>query len=145
MTVTIRPYQPTDLEAVIQAWESASRLAHSFVTETFLDEERHNIPTLYLPNSDTYVAELDGKVVGFTALMGIEVGALFLDPAFHGQGIGRALMDKAASLNETIELQVFADNALGRRFYAAYGFTEASALVDERTGLNMLRLRYTRP
>ncbi|MGB0921335.1 MAG: GNAT family N-acetyltransferase [Alphaproteobacteria bacterium] len=145
MTATIRPYQDADLQAVIHAWESASRVAHSFVTEQFLDEERHNIPTLYLPNADTYVAEVGSNVVGFIALIGEEVGAIFLDPAYHGQGIGRAMMDKAASLNEIIKLRVFADNTVGRAFYASYGFTEEGAFIDERTGLNMLWLHYTRP
>ncbi len=144
MPATIRPYAPTDLEAVLHAWESASRVAHTFVSEAFLDEERTNIPSLYLPNADTYVAETAGKVVGFIALIGPEVGAIFLDPAYHGKGIGRAMMDKAASLNEMIKLRVFTDNALGRKFYASYGFVDGDAFMDERTGLNMLWLHYTR-
>jgi len=45
----IRQYQDSDLRGVLSSWENASKLAHSFVSNEFLDEERHNIPTMYLP------------------------------------------------------------------------------------------------
>jgi putative acetyltransferase len=45
--------------------------------------------------ADTTVYEAEGRVVGFLALIGNEVGAIFLDPDRPGPGIGRALMDNA--------------------------------------------------
>jgi putative acetyltransferase len=37
-------------------------------------------PKLYLPNADTWVAETNGAVVGFIALLGNFVGAIFVEP-----------------------------------------------------------------
>lgn len=98
MTPQIRPYQGQDLNALLASWERASRLAHGFMPDSFFDQERHNIPNLYLPNADTSVAVLDQRVVGFIALVGNEVGGLFVDPPYHGTGCGKALMDKAQAL-----------------------------------------------
>jgi len=126
----------------MNAWETASALAHPFVSEAFLSSERRNIPELYLPNTDTWVAVVDERVVGFIALIGCEVGGLFLDPEFHGQGIGCALMDKAQSLHGALELKVFKQNIIGRGFYEAYGFTPADELTCEQSGEVQLLLKF---
>jgi len=126
----------------MSAWEAASALAHPFVSEDFLSSERRNIPELYLPNADTWVAVVDERVVGFIALIGHEVGGLFLDPEFHGQGIGCALMDKAQSLHGALELKVFKQNFIGRGFYEAYGFTQAEELTCEQSGEVQLMLKF---
>ena len=49
----IRKYNNDDLDAVLSSWESAARLAHSFLEEDFLAQERKNLPDLYLPNAKT--------------------------------------------------------------------------------------------
>lgn len=142
MLAIIRPYQAEDFDGLMSSWENASRVAHPFLSEDFLDEERHNIPNLYLPNTDTWVAELDGRVVGFLSLLNNEVGAIFVEPNFHGQGIGKGLMDKAQDLHGTLELDVFEANRLGRRFYERYGFQFVSSSVHEPTVETVFRLRF---
>ena len=82
-------------------------------------------------------------MVGFIALIGNEVGAIFVDPSYHGLGIGRALMDKARSLREDLELEVFKRNALGRAFYDRYGFELMHEKVHEQTGHKLMRLKLT--
>ena len=96
-----------------------------------------------MPNSDTWVAEIEDEVVGFIALMGNEVGALFVHPCFHGQKIGKALMDKAQQLHGDLEVEVFKSNPLGRRFYDRYGYTHMEEKFHKPTGQHLLRLRYT--
>ncbi len=103
---------------------------------------RKDIPAVYLPNADTWVAELDQCVVGFIALMGHQIGALFLLPAHHGKGIGKALMDKAQVLHGDLEVEVFADNAIGRGFYASYGFKPLDQQGDELAGHAVFRLKF---
>ncbi len=137
----IRAYEEKDLSNLLEVWYAASQVAHPFLDEAFFDQERRDIPALYLPQAETWVYERDGVVVGFIALIGNEVGAIFVDPKLHGQGIGRALMDKARSLRDVLELDVFKDNLVGRRFYEAYGFRPVTEHVHEETGFVQLRLR----
>ncbi len=144
MTISIRHYQHNDLKALLTSWDKANRLAHPFLDEAFIKQERHNIEHLYLPNADTWVATLNNTLVGFIALIGKEVGGLFVDPANHGSGCGKALMDKASSLHDTLELDVFEANSLGRAFYRRYGFNQNKQSIHEATGQPLLRLVYAK-
>jgi putative acetyltransferase len=138
--VLIRQYNESDLEAVLSSWESATRLAHPFMTDKFLLQERKNTAEIYLPNTDTWVVEIDQEVVGFIALMGNEVGAIFLQPEHHGKGAGKALMDKARELHGELEVEVFSANSIGREFYSKYGFEFLEEKLHEPTGQQVLRL-----
>ncbi len=91
----IRPYQESDVEDIIEVWYQASLVAHPFLSENFLAEEKRKIRHVYLPNAQTWVYEGQGKPVGFISLIDNEVGAIFVHPSMHRRGIGRALMDKA--------------------------------------------------
>ena len=120
----IREYEDKDLAELLDAWYSASMVAHPFLSEEFFEQERENIVSIHVPNAETWVYELDGIVIGFIALIENEVGAIFLDPKFHGRGIGRALMDHARNQRSELELDVFKENVIGRNFYKKYGFKE---------------------
>lgn len=139
----IRKYKESDLESVLDSWESATRLAHEFMQDDFIAQERKNVERVYLPNTDTWVAEIDNEVRGFIALMGNEVGAIFLQPNYHGKGIGRALMDKAQELHGNLEVEVFKANSIGRNFYSRYGFKLMEEKLHEPTGQQVLRLKFT--
>ncbi|MEH6344864.1 MAG: GNAT family N-acetyltransferase [Bermanella sp.] len=142
MSTIIRQYHHNDLTSVLSAWENASKLAHPFLTSEFTNQERKNIPNLYLPNADTWVAEVDNVVVGFIALIGNEVGAIFVQPEFHGKRFGKALMDKAKTLHSTLEVEVFKANTIGRKFYRQYGFEFMQETLHVATGNQLLRLDY---
>jgi GNAT superfamily N-acetyltransferase len=98
-----------------------SLLAHPFLTKQFMDVERENISNVSMPIADVWVAEYGEKVIGFIALLGNEVGAIFVQPAYHGMGIGLALMNTAQALHGDLEVEVFEKNSIGRRFYARLG------------------------
>ncbi len=139
----IREYRDNDCGAVIEVWYAASQVATPFLSEEFLADERANIRDAHLPNAETWIFEAEDTVVGFIALIGDEVGAIFVHPERQGQGIGRALMDHAAGLRDTLYLDVFKQNAVGRRFYDRYGFRLDRENVNEQTGFSQMRLVYT--
>lgn len=141
--MNIRPYKNSDLDAVLSSWERATRLAHPFMTDEFIAQERKNVAEMYLPNTDTWVVELDEEVKGFIALMGNEVGAIFLQPECHGKGVGKALMDQAQKLHGDLEVEVFKENSIGREFYSRYGFEHLEEKLHEPTGQQVLRLKFT--
>ncbi len=140
----IRAYQDRDLDELLGVWHRASLGAHPFLSEAFLSREREMIAEVYLPVAETWVYVKEGRVVGFISLIGHEVGAIFVDPALQGLGIGRALMDHASGLRETLDVDVFEENSVGRRFYERYGFEQVGAHLHAETGHMLLRLRLRR-
>lgn len=137
----IRKYRDQDLDDLLAAWSSASVVAHPFLTQEFLALERENIPNLYLPNTETWVFEDEGRVVGFVALLGNEVGAIFVHPSHQRRRVGQQLMDKAREIRGELIVEVFKANSIGRAFYAKYGFEFVAEKVHEQTGFELLRLR----
>jgi len=121
-TVVIRAYRSEDLEPVMAVWKAANALAHPFLQKGFVIEVGRSIREDFLPISETYVLDDAGQMIGFIALMGNQIGGLFLDPACRGQGYGRALVDHAVGLKGPLRVEVFRDNQIGRPFYERYGF-----------------------
>lgn len=142
MITLIRQYQANDLIQLMAAWESANSLAHPFLTSDFVAQVRKDIPSLYLPNADTWVVEVDTDVVGFIALIDNEVGAIFLQPSYHGKQLGKLMMDKAQELHGALELEVFKKNTIGRAFYKKYGFESHQETIHQPSGEVVLRLKF---
>lgn len=113
----IRKYQHKDIEELLEVWFWSSSLAHPFLSDDFMEQERENIRNKWIPRSETWVYEHEGEVIGFISLIGNEVGGLFLTPNRHGQGFGRALMDHAKGIHNELEVEVFKENGIGRQFY----------------------------
>ncbi len=139
----IRQYKDTDIEAVLSSWENTQKIAHPFLPEDFQTQEMINIQELYLPNADTWVVEEDNIVVGFIALIGNEVGGLFLQPTHHGKKLGKMMVDKAQELHEDIVVDVFEKNLMGRNFYTKYGFKIVEEKIHEQTGEKVHRLKFS--
>ena len=49
----IREYNPTDIEAVLDIWLTASIKAHDFVAPEFWESQVANMRDLYIPASTT--------------------------------------------------------------------------------------------
>lgn len=151
MNRTIRRYEQADLEQLLSVWENASHVGHAFLPDDFLAQERRNIAEVYMPKADAWVtvqseAETGTDVVvGFIAMRGNEVAALFVEPTFHGEGIGTALIDHVKQMHNTLTVEVFAANTLGRRFYAKCGFVPLSQYMFEEVNEVMLRLIFAPP
>lgn len=84
-----------------------------------------------IERSIVYVAEVEGKVVGFanysTVRDGgkVELAAIYLYPEFQGKGIGTALIHQAVKELKGIKeifINVEKDNKIGMNFYEAKGF-----------------------
>ena len=84
-----------------------------------------------LAEQDVVVAEVDGTVVGFSAVAAGWLEHLYVAPEAQGRGAGSALL--AAVLDRcggSVDLRVFARNAAARAFYERRGFV----LVGEGDG-----------
>lgn len=141
-SMRIRQYQAVDLESLIEVWERASEIGHPFLSEEFIESERKNIPLVYLPNGDTWVASVHNNVVGFMILHGSEIGALFVAPDYHGLGVGYGLMTRASQIHDQLKLEVFKENTIGNAFYSRFGFELEREYLHKESGMMMSCLKY---
>jgi GNAT superfamily N-acetyltransferase len=82
-----------------------------------------HLPPAQLANGQVLVAELDGRIAGFAAVVGGELDGLFVEPELWRRGIGAALVDEAThyARNRGLALTVTA-NPHAREFYEKCGF-----------------------
>ena len=71
-----------------------------------------------------WAAEAEGMVAGFCAVRRGWIDHLYVDHAFHGRGIGQALLAQALKGRRRVRLWTFQRNARSRRFYRLQGFDE---------------------
>ena len=142
----IRPFAAHDTVPLSKIWLDASRLAHPFIGEQRLLEQRLLIEQDYLPKAETWVAMAHGKAAGFISLLDNFICGLFIAPHCQGLGIGRRLIAHALALKGELNLEVYTHNAQAMRFYAGLGFQEISrrAIDDEGHPFENAHLRLTR-
>lgn len=119
-----------DTPAIIALWLEASRLAHDFIPYAFWQERTEDMRSVYLPQAETYVAEADGRVVAFIALVEEHLAALFVQPAAQGQGHGYRLLSLARQIRPRLELSVYERNQAARAFYVRAGFETLTRRLD---------------
>lgn len=94
-------------------------------TPTIFEEEMAQDTRTY------YVAELDGRVIGYMGMIWIldegHITNIAIDSAYHGKGYGRELLTYVANLAfdkgiNSLTLEVRASNERAIRFYNKMGF-----------------------
>ena len=138
----IRQYQDTDINAVVSVWRTASDFAHPFLSKSFQHKQSANFRNIYPQYAKIWVKELNGEIIGFIAMIDAEVGAIFVHPKYHGQGLGYELMNFAVKQKGAVTLDVFKQNAVGRKFYDRYGFKTVGEYLHESSGQMTLKLEY---
>lgn len=141
-TVILRKASVADYEGIMRVWREASRAGHPFLSEEDLNAQELATRREHLPRADIMVADRDGAVVGFMAILGDSVVGLFVAPHAQGQGIGRQLVETAQVRSSILKLTVYEANHTARAFYAGLGFRPVgrSERDDEGRPLPVLRL-----
>lgn len=146
MKVTIRPVEVQDEMAIARMW--AELTAYHVALDPRLPDTVPGAEVQYAerlierrddPATRTFVAEVEGKVVGYVLgavvdlhpdlFQHVDVGFIadiYVDPAYRGQGVARQLVVTInrwfAELGvDHTEWQVAAKNDEGRRFWEAVG------------------------
>lgn len=138
----IRKHKEQDLEQIINVWYKSSMLAHPFLSSSFIEKVKSDMTNIYIPNSETWVYEVENSIVGFISMIENEIGGLFVLPNNHSQGIGTKLVDFIKKEQSDLEVEVFEKNHIGRAFYNKYGFEKMKDYYHEESGNQVLRLKF---
>ena len=101
------------------------------------------LPLEQIAQGDVFVAERDGAIVGFAAVLpredgNTELDALFVEPSLWKQGVGRVLVDHCAGVaaaRGALILHVVG-NPHAAGFYASCGF-RTTGTFETRFGLGL--------
>lgn len=104
-------------------WLESTTLAHPFIAPRYWQESAELVRERYIPHSQTWVYETDGAIVGFISVMEQRfIGALFVEHAWHGKGVGAALMTHVQQRFSLLSLEVYEQNLRACAFYRKHGF-----------------------
>ncbi|MBD8080658.1 GNAT family N-acetyltransferase [Cellulosimicrobium arenosum] len=163
--VTIRPAEPADASAIAAVHVASWRGAYAgIVPDAYLasldvgQREKHWVESLTATGSHTWLADADGRTIGFATLgpsrdedaepRDLEIYAIYLDPESWGRGVARDLMRTLLAEvrpGVTVTLWVLADATRARHFYRRHGFApDGVERRDDIGGTDLTMVRYRR-
>ncbi len=140
----IRISKPEDNPRILQIWRDAVEATHHFVTS----EDRRDIElevASFIPHVtfDLAVDEANSPLA-FMLIDNAHMEALFVDPACHGWGIGRILVEDAIRRHSELTTDVNEQNTLAIGFYEKLAFERCgrSELDGQGRPYPLIHLRY---
>jgi GNAT superfamily N-acetyltransferase len=136
--LTVRPAGADERGLVAEIHEVTACLAyaHIFPGQPFPREETSERWRTF--PGRMVVAEAGAEIIGFVAFDDSELQALYVLPAYQGQGIGSHLLEAAGAVSC---LWVLKANDAARRFYATRGWI---AEGSERAAYGVVEMLYIR-
>jgi len=121
--VAIRPATPTDAAGIADVYLAAFHATYAFPLAHTDDQVRDWLRGIVAGEDRTWVADAGGRVVGMMVLDEDGIDQLYVDPAWHGRGIGSRLVELAKRRRpDGLALYTFQVNDRARRFYERHGF-----------------------
>jgi GNAT superfamily N-acetyltransferase len=153
MTITIRPYEAADGEQTLDVFLRAIRVtASKDYTPVQIAAWTAGVdPAAWSrrrSGAGTWVAELEGNVVGFTDIDAVGyIDMMFVDPAVGRSGIATALLEHVQAIATSQNLRELTVNAskTARPFFERNGFTVAAEQQVERNGSTFTNYRMAAP
>ena len=125
--LSLRLARPQELEALEELQRRASLELSEYREQLLANPDAIHLPPAQIANGQVIVAEFDGELAGFAAVVGAELDGLFVEPDLWGLGIGKALVDAATleARDRGRALTVIA-SPTARKFYESCGFSVES-------------------
>ena len=134
--IKIRPcHDPKEFPLLVDIWRSAVAATHDFLTEADRAAIESKLASDYFPAVSLTVAELDGKLVGFSGVLEGNLEMLFIDDSYRGKGIGTMLLNHAIAEQSVTKVDVNEQNIQAAEFYRRRGFHVISRSETDDAGL----------
>jgi ribosomal protein S18 acetylase RimI-like enzyme len=126
MQPIIRLYKTEDFDDITRLWFEAETVAMPKLMARMnytIEDAREYFQRAVVAEDQIWVYEHKGIPLGFLAIQGEFIDRLYVDPAYHRQGIGQALLMKARQLlPKHMWLYTHVANKMARTFYEKNGF-----------------------
>ena len=142
----IRMSTAADGQRMVEIWRDAVDATHDFLSPADREAIEADVSG-FLPHAPAWLwIDRHGTPRAFMILTGSRMEALFIDPGFHRQGIGRQLVEYALSNEPILTTEVNEQNWGARSFYEKMGFRPIgwSALDEQGRPYPLIHLRLKR-
>lgn len=131
----LSPATARDYDRLTEIWEAAVRATHHFLAEADIELFRPLVRQGYLPAAERLwlARDASGRAQGFVGVDQDKVEMLFVDPASHGQGVGKQLLRHAIEQWDARRVDVNEQNPGAVAFYLHMGFVQEGR--SERDGM----------
>lgn len=125
---------PALIAELVAVWEASVRATHDFLSDEEIATIRQYVPeALSVVETLVVAKEENGALLGFMGAAEGRLEMLFLAPEARGQGIGRALLERAIIEYGVTTLTVNEQNPQAVGFYEHMGFhTTRRTPLDEQ-------------
>lgn len=127
----IRKIKDNDISAILEIWLNENIRAHSFIDKSYWISNFEYVKNA-LQQTEVYVYERGGDIVGFIGLNENYIEGIFVNRAFQSEGIGSALIEYAKAKHSVLTLNVYEKNKRALSFYIKQGFE----ITDKETDIN---------
>ncbi|WP_231469509.1 acetyltransferase [Novosphingobium sp. CECT 9465] len=122
--ISLRLSRPDDAARTLAVWAAAVDATHPFLTPADRVAIGDEVAA-FLPHVPLLLAvDENDCAIAFMLVADGMLEALFVDPAHHGTGIGKALVSRALADNPGMSIDVNAQNGGAVQFYRRLGFVE---------------------
>ncbi|MGI2295990.1 acetyltransferase [Paenibacillus sp. GXUN7292] len=146
MLNAITPYQENDHDVLVDIWYRAVCRTHTFLTESDIQYYREMVQNGALKEVEIWVSRNTAEeATGFIGLDGTKIEMLFIDPEYHGMGIGSRLIKHALNVaGSTLQVDVNEQNDGACAFYKRFGFVQIGRSELDSSGkpFPLLHLQY---
>lgn len=118
----LRPSTERDQARILEIWREAVDATHDFLTDVDRAAIECEVSTLFAQVNLLLAVDNSDTPQGFMFLHEGHLEALFVDPARHGQGIGKALVQRALADHPQLTTDVNEQNPKALAFYKRMGF-----------------------
>ncbi|MFR5048756.1 MAG: GNAT family N-acetyltransferase [Faecalispora sporosphaeroides] len=129
----IRKLYKDDIDKVTQIWLEVNTKAHNFIPERYWVEHFNDTKEI-IPQSEVYVYEKDGEILGFVGLSDNYIAGIFVSINSQSMGIGKHLLNYVKDIKTKLSLSVYQKNEGAIKFYKRENFIIQSENIDENTG-----------
>lgn len=133
--LSIRPsIGAAEYPELVAIWRGAVDATHDFLAEADRDEIEAKLQSDYFPAVTLFVAERDGRPVGFSGVLDGTLEMLFVDATQRDGGIGTALLTHAIREHGATKVDVNEQNVSAAGFYAHRGFEVVGRSETDEAG-----------
>ena len=145
--ISIIPYEPSMLPAMLEIWEDSVRASHFFLKDNDTVEIKEEVKGAFAFLQNILVANVGGEFAGFIGVSEKMIEMLFASPKFFNLGLGKRLILEACNAFFAKQDEILVDcneqNERGLKFYQKLGFKQLGRSEKDSSGRDFAIIHFS--